>query len=127
MLCAKGWPFCLIFTWIAWRRVTKRAWRRCFHPAERERCSFSRKHHSHKKGRFCCSSFRDKCGAGAAATTAAVENLQAPELQYRAPAEGRRRGAVIGSAAKLNPEGVLAAAKEAEAREEARRKQVSEL
>lgn len=47
-------------------------------------------------------------------------------MEYQPPPEARRRGAVIGSAAKLNPEGVLEAAKEA-AREAVRKAHAQEL
>lgn len=45
-------------------------------------------------------------------------------MEYKPPLEAKKRGAVIGSAPKLNPEGLLAAAREAEAKakEELKRK-----
>lgn len=69
----------------------------------------------------------------AAATDAAVSqqhqmlsDLHAPEITYeikKAPA--KKQGAVIGSAPKLNPEGLLAAARAAEEREQKQRVLVS--
>ena len=44
-------------------------------------------------------------------------SLHAPEIEYKPPPEAKKRGAVIGSAAKLNPEGILAAAREAKIKE----------
>lgn len=46
-----------------------------------------------------------------------MSSLHAPEVEYKPPPEAKKRGAVIGSAPKLNPEGVLAAAREAKAKE----------
>ena len=71
----------------------------------------------------------------AAATNAAVEqvwtqqhslaDLQAPEIAYQVKAApAKKRGAVIGSAAKLSSEGLMAAAKLAKEKEEQRRAQV---
>ena len=52
------------------------------------------------------------------------EALHAPEVEYRPPPDARKRGAVIGSAPKLNPEGIQAAAREAQAKEELQRRKV---
>lgn len=51
--------------------------------------------------------------------------LHAPEVEYKPPPEARKKGAIIGSAPKLNPEGILTAAREAKAREEAQKRKVS--
>lgn len=54
-------------------------------------------------------------------------DLHAPEVEYRPPPEAKKRGAVIGSAPKLNPEGILAAAREAKEREEQLKRKVRTL
>ena len=72
----------------------------------------------------------------AAASNAAVESariqqhsladLQAPEIAYEVKAApAKKRGAVIGSAAKLSSEGLMAAAKLARQKEEQKLAQVS--
>ena len=54
-----------------------------------------------------------------------LADLQAPEIAYQAKAApAKKRGAVIGSAAKLSSEGLMAAAKLAKEKEEQRRAQV---
>ena len=74
----------------------------------------------------------------AAATTAAVQQewhqqqslagLHAPEATYQVKlAPTKKRGAVIGSAAKLSSEGLMAAAKLAREKEERKRAQVRSL
>ena len=50
--------------------------------------------------------------------------LHAPEVDYKPPPEAKKRGAIIGSAPKLNPEGILAAAREAQAKAEEQRRAV---
>ena len=70
----------------------------------------------------------DKALHAVAANSRAVQHkdeLHAPELEYQPPVETRKKGAVIGSSAKLNPEGILAAAREAKAREEAQQRTVN--
>ena len=66
-----------------------------------------------------------------AAQTAGLRTLQdlhAPEVQYRPPPDAKKRGAVIGSAAKLNAASMLdakaAKAQEAKAKLEAERRKV---
>jgi hypothetical protein len=58
------------------------------------------------------------CAAASAQSSIhSYQQLHAPEIEYKAPPEARKRGAMIGAAAKLNPEGVQIAAREARARE----------
>lgn len=75
------------------------------------------------------------CVADAAAATneavaevQALASLTAPELNYEplAKAPVRQKGAVIGSAPKLNSQGLMAAAELAREKEAARLKQVGE-
>lgn len=47
--------------------------------------------------------------------------MQAPKVDYQPPPQAKKRGAVIGSAAQIDPEALKA--KEAKAKEEARAKQ----
>lgn len=64
----------------------------------------------------------------AAAQQQSLADLQAPEATYqikKAPA--KKRGAIIGSAPKLNSEGLLAAARAAQEKEERQRAQVRVL
>ena len=55
--------------------------------------------------------------AATASSTHSMSTLHAPEIEYKPPSNAKKRGAVIGSAPKLNPEGVLAAVREAKAKE----------
>ena len=56
-----------------------------------------------------------------------MSSLHAPEIEYKPPPDAKKRGAIIGSAAKLNPEGVLAAVREAKAKEKEQQRLVRHM